>query len=427
MQFRFSLDTPSPRLDLWARWLLVAMIFMVPISTAGTNLFKFAMLLCWLLAGGYRARWDVLRRHPLAWAGVALYVVILFSSTYSPAPFDAILFQWSKYNKILFLLPAITLLQDSLWRRRALLAFLAAMGVTLLASYLHVFWAFPGAQATQAGVHGNHYVFKNHIEQNIMMSFFVLACLHGAVMASDLRHRWSLAGLGAAGAVNILFFVNGRTGYLTLAACFIVLVIFGIPARWRWRALSAIVVAGVLAVASSSNLQNRVESVVREVQTHEINGLDTSSGQRIEFWRNSIELLREKPLLGWGTGAYGRAFCSVADNPQWCRIGAESHPHNQTLYLGVESGLLGIIAFWIFQCVPLWLARCYPPTTRLLLVGLTAILWIDGLFNVPLYALTEAFFFLMMFATLTADYPTCLQQSDDAAEQAAQMARNGYQ
>ncbi len=426
MKISFNLKTPLPQLELCSRWLLIAMIFMVPLSTAGANLFKFAMLLCWLLAGGYAARWDVLRKHPLAWAAVGLYAVVLLSSIYSPVPFSAVQFQWSKYNKLLFLLPAITLLQDGLWQRRALMAFLIAMGVTLFASYLHVFWAFPGAQATQAGAQGNHFVFKNHIEQNIMMSFFVLTCLYGAVLARTGRERWFLGALGVAATINILFFVNGRTGYLTLAACLVLLVV-GIPGRWRWPALALVVLVGAFAAASSANLRGRVDSVVREVQTHEQNGVSTSSGQRLGFWLNSIDLIRDKPLLGWGTGAYGRAFCSIADSAEWCRVGAESHPHNQTLYLGVESGLAGMLVLWIFQCVPLWLARRYPAPRRLLIVGLTAILWIDGLFNVPLYAFTEAFFFLMLFAALTADYPARVQEAGNAPQQAAQVPRNREQ
>lgn len=423
----FSLRTPHPTLDRWARHFLIATIFMVPISTAATNLFKFAMLASWLLAGGFAARWALLKRHPLAWGVVALYSVILISSLYSPAPLSAILFQWSKYNKMLFVLPALTLLQDEPARRRALLAFMGAMALTLAASYLHVFWAFPGAQATQAGVTNNHFVFKNHIEQNIMMSFFAMVCLYEALRGHQTATRAGLAALGFAAACNIVFLVSGRTGYLTLAACLCLLALVAVPARRRWPALLVVIALGSLAAFSSDNLRQRVTTALHEARTVETDGINTSSGQRLQFWMNSIELIEQKPLLGWGTGAYGRAFCGIASDAQWCRIGAESHPHNQTLYLGVESGALGMLALWALQLLPLWLARAYPPRERTFILGLTIILWIDGLFNVPLYAITEAFFFLMLLSVLLADYPARRQQAGDAPDQPPQVSRHGHE
>ncbi len=418
----FDLHQPYPTLDRWARYLLVAMIFSVPLSTAATNLLKFSLLLCWIAAGGFLARWQVLRRHPLAWAAIGLYGVVVLSSLWSPAPLEAAMFQWSKYSKILMVLPAITLLQESRWRERAIDSFLLAMGLTLAASYLHVFWAFPGAQATQQGASDNHFVFKNHIEQNIMMSFLVLVALFRSMYAASTRARVAWAGVAAAAIVNIVFFVNGRTGHLTLAAVVALAIFMAVPRGKRLLAVATtVVLAGALAM-TSSNLQHRWLTVENEVEQRDVNGLNTSSGQRMEFWLKSVDLIREKPMLGWGTGAYGRAFCGVASSEQWCRVGAESHPHNQTLYLGVESGALGIAALWLLQLLPLWMARAYPLRERVPIVGLTLILWIDGLFNVPFYAFTEAFFFTMMLAALLADYSSRLQQSGDAPDQTAQMA-----
>ena len=73
----------------------------------------------------------------------------------------------------------------------------------------------------------------------------------------------------------------------------------------------------------------------------------TSVGQRVEFFKKSLELIKERPILGWGTGSYAQQFCRVAISVEWCQAG-RFHPHNQFMAIGVQLGLLGVGVFLYF-------------------------------------------------------------------------------
>src|SRR5688500_13686824 len=85
----------------------------------------------------------------------------------------------------------------------------------------------------------------------------------------------------------------------------ILFVIFGIKFFGK-RGLFVLLLIGIavagLTWITSSNLRDRVTRAVSEVKEYQTNAT-TSAGVRLQFWRSSIELAAEAPLLGHGTGA----------------------------------------------------------------------------------------------------------------------------
>lgn len=78
-----------------------------------------------------------------------------------------------------------------------------------------------------------------------------------------------------------------------------------------------------------------------------------SANGRLFIWYNSIKLIKEHPILGWGTGGWtanymlcqadffsthpNSSFMSIADNV--------SYPYNEIIHIAVNYGLIGIILF----------------------------------------------------------------------------------
>jgi O-antigen polymerase len=63
---------------------------------------------------------------------------------------------------------------------------------------------------------------------------------------------------------------------------------------------------------------------------------------RIEYWRESLRMIVEKPLCGWGYGAFQADFLhSFYEHPAAYiqPIGIVRHPHNEWLFWGVEGGI----------------------------------------------------------------------------------------
>ncbi|MBN9409817.1 MAG: O-antigen ligase family protein [Burkholderiales bacterium] len=393
--------TPLPRLDLAARWLAVIWVFVIPLSTAANSLTRALLLLAWVMAGGFVVRWHSVRSQPLAWVSVAFFAWIVVGATYTSADGTAVLDHLSKYSKLLFLPLMLSLLQERPWRTRALNAFVCAMTITLLASMLHVAWAFPGAKATQDNAAGNHYIFTNYIQQNVMMSLFALVCLVRARWPASPGRRWMWLALAALAILNIAVFVGGRTGYLTLGACLLVFAMTSTPMRWRLPALAAVAGLAVLLYAISPQAQRRVDQVASEVQSRAEDGTTTSSGLRMGFWTGSLRLIAIHPALGTGTASYQQEFCR-AMSPQWCGLAANGHPHNQPLHSWVENGFPGFLLACLLIALPAWLGRTAPAPERLMLFGVSAAFLVHSLLNASIFHIEGYFFLTLLAATLPA-------------------------
>ena len=64
---------------------------------------------------------------------------------------------------------------------------------------------------------------------------------------------------------------------------------------------------------------------------------ESSMGQRYTFWKYSLKLIAEKPLLGHGTGSFAKEYQRIAIGEQFIT----ENPHNEFLMIGVQLGLLG--------------------------------------------------------------------------------------
>lgn len=379
-----------------ARVLLVLTVFSMPISTATTNVLMALTLLFWLAAGGHREQFEALRGNWVIRATIALFALICIGSLYSTGPLKDIGFQIQKYVRLLFILPAMGLLLEEKWRDRAMTAFIAAMGLTLALSLLSVIWPLPFVKGTAGGSGTNHYVFKDHIAQNLIMSFFALVMLVKGQAETQRGKRLAYFAVAVLAAIDILFFVQGRTGYLSLVLNVLVVLVFMVKGRQRWMWLAASVLAAILAFSLSSNLKDRIELAVQEYKASDRKEL-SSVGQRVEFTKKSIELMKERPLFGFGTGSYATEFCRVAESKEWCEAG-KYHPHNQFMAFGVQLGIIGIMAYVAFMALIAKESVKLSYTNKSIGFGLLATLFADSVTHAPLFLVTEAQFFSLLLA-----------------------------
>lgn len=396
MNLRYYVEKPISSFDNTAKIALVLGIFFTPIGTAPANIFFALAIFFGFIAGGYKQRFEDIRENIFAWATLALLLLIFVGAIYSSADLDDIKFQLGKYAKLLIIFLAISLLKEKKWRVIGVNAFAVSMLITLLLSVGSIFLSIPFVK----GGDGNHFVFKDHIAQNLMMSFFVLFML----MKSRYEPRRFMRSVyfctAIIAAVNILFFVQGRTGHISLILIILIFIIFAIPMRnWLiWIAGSILCILSVFYF--SDNFSNRFQLAVAEYKNQDSNEL-TSVGQRVEFFKKSVVLIKERPLFGWGTGAYGKEFCRVAISPEWCQAG-KAHPHNQFLSFGVQLGFFGIFCYLFFIGAAAKVAKKLDSSERVLLIGLLGTLVVDSFFHAPLFLVAEAQFFILMLGLFSA-------------------------
>jgi O-antigen ligase len=321
----------------------------------------------------------VLASNAPALAALALFAVKALGLAWSDAPFGHAWTYFRKYDDLLLPAVLVTLMLDDLDRRRALLALAAGVALTLLLSYgialgVVADWKFITATPD------NPTVFRKYIAHSIVVAFGAL--LFALLALGEQRRGWRALwwGLALLAAVNVLFLVVGRTGYLVLVVAVQVL----LAGLWGWRGLAASVLALSLVFAGgyrlSSNLSQRVDQVAAELQRWQP-GTPMHGGviERLEFYRNTLRMIREQPWLGVGTGDFDLEY-----EKQVAGTGlmVTRHPHNQYLMTAAQTGVLGLAVLLAMFAVQLRAARRLAlRDLRLLAYGIVLSSALAGLFN----------------------------------------------
>ena len=387
------------RADLVAKLACVAIYFLFPISVAGANVSMLVVLIAGLLAGQYRQRWAALQGNPIVWASLGLYAWMLIGIAYSPAPWSDVAQHLGKYFKLVFLVLVMSLLTDATWRRRCWGAFTAAMLFTLVSTYANIWIDLPWSRTHNQGWGVDHTVFKDYISQGIMMSMLVLIALSQNLNSKLTRQRrLAWGGVALLAVLSITHLSYGRTGYVALAAALSAFALFAMKGRSRWLVLAGVGLAAVVVVYSSEGLRGRVAQTVQEARNS--NQEDMSSiGQRLYFAEKTWSLIQEKPVLGWGTGAYHEQFCRVATTPAWCEAG-KFHPHNQLLFIWVENGLLGLGLLLLLIFLPVFSVRDAAGRCAVLAAGFSGVFLVDSVTHASLWLSTESHFYTLMLALM---------------------------
>lgn len=402
------LSTFQHRASQAAHIFLVGIFFCFPISLAATNILMALMLVAWLLAGQYKARWHSVKSNPITWPTLMLYGLVIAGTTYSTANGSEMLQHLNKYSKFLFVLMAITLLQKPAWRQRCWRAFGVAMLFTLGSVYANIWFDLPWSVTHNQGWGVDHTVFKDYISQGIMMSLFVLLCIHQCQQVSQLKQRLLWGALAILAIVSITHLAAGRTAYLALL---ISLSIYGITRitsrkKWLFMGLAGILVA--LLVSSSATLSHRVQAVFTDTQAFlsgskdgSVQHMMTSTGARLAMWQLSVENIQQRPFIGAGTGSYRHIARQAFTDPALCGIVCV-HPHNQFLFFGVEYGLLGIAAYLFYFYRPYRFASTLSRPQKALLLGFLGIFFVDSMVHGALWLAVESHFFMFMMALFMA-------------------------
>ncbi|MFT4241774.1 MAG: O-antigen ligase family protein, partial [Acidovorax sp.] len=400
MGFRLPSSYPHAALDCMARWCLVAFFFLMPLTLAGANLSMACTLVLWLLSGRFRERWQAVRHLPPTFPLLGLAGLILIGSLYTTGTPQEVLYHLLKYSKLLLLLAAASLLVHEPTRERCWTAFTAAMLLTLAMSYINIGWNLPWSKTHNLGWSADHSVFKDHITQGAMMALLMLRALRQGLA---VRVRWQRALWWL---VAVLAFVcntqlsHGRTGYLATGAALVAFTLSQVGGRRKIPALAVLAVVLAGAVWLSPQIQERVHLAVSELGDYKTDTL-SSIGQRMYFWEKSLELIAERPVLGWGTGSYSGQFCRVATTGDWCHAGA-FHPHNQFLFFMVQHGIVGGLMFAAVLLMTLWGGKRCARADRSVTWGFVGILAVGSMTHSSLWLSSESFFYAFGLALVMA-------------------------
>ena len=239
-----------------------------------------------------------------------------------------------------------------------LFAFLAACVLLMGLSWVTYFADWKAQPGGIAGVPVRNYIDQSH---EFAVCLFIMAPLILSLAANGHR-GWTLA----FAAVMLGFYLDMRfvaTSRTAFAYFPILLILFAVRYLNRRYAvyfllLAAAVEFGVL--LSSPYLRDRVGRTVQDYKVDRDTNVGrdtnaaaaTSNGLRLAYWRVSIRSISEAPVFGHGTGSTQQLFSREAEGKsgEWANI--IRNPHNQTLYVAIQWGVLGCLvlyAMWYFH------------------------------------------------------------------------------
>jgi O-antigen ligase len=284
-------------------------------------------------------------KRPICLAPIALFVVALVGTLWSDAAWGARFYAVGPAAKLL-VLPA--LLYHFERSERGTWVFVAFLGSCALMVIASTIVAFDPALALKP--HADRGIFvKNYIDQGQEFSLCAVALAYPLANLAGQR-RWLsallLLALMLLFLANMIFIVTSRTALVTIP---IMLAVFGLM-HLRWRANLAIAVAAVLVAGTawiaSPQLQQKVATFSSEYQAYKEDRATTSIGERLEFWRKSLHFFVEAPLIGHGSGSTRHLFELASDHSDLSSGTVIGNPHNQTLYVAVQWGALGVVILW---------------------------------------------------------------------------------
>jgi O-antigen ligase len=162
--------------------------------------------------------------------------------------------------------------------------------------------------------------------------------------------------------------------------------------------LAACLLVGVT-FATSTNFSSRVQEAVNEIQNYQATSSRSSLGMRFDWWHNSIELIRLKPIFGHGTGSFEAAQRELIKESQ---TQSTDNPHNEYLLLGVQTGLLGLGCFLALLATQFFSTFNTLPPRRYLLQGVIVAMTFGCLMNSFLYDSHQGHFYAILSAVLAA-------------------------
>lgn len=398
-----ALQRTSNGAEIAARWAAIALGFSIPVSVALDGALAAAVLLGCLFAARYPQRFSAMFANPVAQLAVALFALYAAAGLYSDGTRSDIAEFLGKAGRLLFIPLLISLFDDPAVRRRAWRAFMAAMLLTLALSYALWLDLLP-AGGTVKGEPANPVVFKLHITQNLFMAFTAFACAVQARHAPSRRQAAAWGTLAFLAAVNVLFLVHGRTGHLVL----LVLLVYLLTAWLRWKGIAA-AAAAICAIAAFAYLAPNTALYQRTVLAYqEFSGWKPSAaaahsssvGLRLEYYRNTLEIIRQHPLTGTGTGGFRQAYARQVEGTG--RI-ATHNPHNEFLMTAAQLGLAGL-ALLLYLLWTQWrlAARLASAQEQMLARGLVLTIVTASAVSSTLIDHAEGWFYVWMSALFFA-------------------------
>lgn len=330
----------------------------LPWSTSLTAIFNAAFLVCMVPFLDFKAFLQSLKR-PICAAPIALFLLAVVGTLWSDAAWGTRLYAVGPTVKLLVIPVLLYHFERSPRGHWVFIAFFASCALLSVMSWLVAF--YPGLSLKPGDPLERGIFVKNYIDQSQEFTLCAIALAYPVVVLLRDKRYWLAALLTALALsffVNMAFVVVSRTALVTVPIMFAVFALLHLT--WRSIAIISAVLLAAAAIAwqASPQLRKTAETFSRDYRLYTQERVPTSMGERLVYWHNSIQFFAQAPVVGHGTGAGYGLFEKVSKGEEWVK-GARvfPNPHNQTLHVALQWGVIGIAVLYAIWIVHLLLFR----------------------------------------------------------------------
>jgi O-antigen ligase len=338
-------------------------------------------------------------QRPISALPIALFVLAVVGMLWSDAAWGARTYAVSPTAKLLVLPFVFYHFERSTRGMWIFTAFLVSCTLLMVMSWL--VFLYP-ALSLKPAVDAERGIFvKNYIDQSQEFTLCAVALAYPIVTLLRAK-KFALAGLLIAIAlsffVNMAFVIVSRTALVTVPVMFAVFAFLHL--RWRNILIIAAAVALLAAVAwqASPQLHSTAASFSKDYREYKEQNRATSIGLRLEYWRKSLGFIADAPLIGHGTGSTRGLFAQVATDVSPVELKATSdvvgNPHNQTLNVAVQWGIVGVV---ILYAIWFWHLRLFRGEGLVYWIGLLVVVQniFTSLFNSHIFDFHEGWMYVL--------------------------------
>lgn len=314
---------------------------------------------------------------------------LLWTSTNDPVALNA----WTRHARLIAI-PVVYLLIYTYGEARTVLRFFVIGQIFVMLSAWLLVWGVAVPWATAKTAVTSYAVFGSYLEQSISQAVLIAIAWHQRDWILGRGNQWWAIGIATLTLIHTLGFLIGRSGHLVALVVIVLAVIYELPTRLKWASIfvPVLLIAG-LAVSSQKFLE-RTYLLQDEVKSYYVKAnTSTSSGQRLLFWETSLNAIKERPVLGHGTGSWNKEYTRLASEKADITTLTTDNPHQMFLLWAVEAGIVGLLMLcWLIVAL-LIRSRKMAPNDARTLQSVVAALIVAGMFNSPLYGIGIGDFF----------------------------------
>lgn len=227
-------------------------------------------------------------------------------------------------------------------------------------------------------------------------------------------------------ALMSIFFINARSAYLGMIiqlALFLVGSFYLFFKEYRRAFLKNVGIIFVIFFTSFFISQNSIKKAVLKDNSATVYGTfgerlstitdnsNSTTSIRLEYWENSLNLVKERPLLGVGIGNW-KLYSTTYTNTLLNDNVFSKHPHNDFIEIAGESGILNcivyslIFVFSFFATLKVLFSERNNETKFISLIVFTGLCGylVDAFFNFPLERPHMQILFAFILSILIVNY-----------------------